>query len=201
MKVHILIAFLFSCCFSVFAEFSEKELKTLKKETQIGGVRSNTIKNKKREKIETLEIETYRNEDYPTGFRIYVAVEIQDKEKNTYLVEYAGNQREVDSDFLGEEYWTLEIPWGDMERPKVSAYAIHYGIMDEDEETFILLAEDYDDVDSMEELTARTTTPFPGTCQMTYYFIYDDEAEGSSESIPQDVRKLKLKYPPENTTE
>lgn len=201
MKLNFIIPLLLAGCFSAAGEMDEKELKALKKETEIGGVRSNTIKNKKREKIETLEIETYRNEDFQTGFRIYAVVEVQDKEKNSYLVEFAGNQREVDSDFLGEEYWTLEMPWGDFEKLKVTAYAIHYGIMDDDEETFILLAEDYDDVDSMEELKARTTTPFPGKTEMSYYYMYDDETEGADESIPQDVKKLNVNYPPEKKAE
>lgn len=191
MNYRVFIAFLLASCFVASGAFDEKELKMLKKESSIDNVRDDTIKNKDREKIETVEVTCVRNEDYQENFRIYIYVEIQDRAKNTYLVEFAANQREVDSDFLGEEYWLLEMPHGELENPKVSAYAIQYGIVDEDG-TFVLLSEEYDDVDSVDELKERTTTPFPGKCHLNFCYLYDDSSEGATESIYQDVRKLKL---------
>ena len=100
----------------------------------------------------------YRNEEHQTNFQIYIAVEITDENKKRYCTEFRGNQSDLDSAFTGEEYYTLIVPHGDLGRLKITAYAIQYGILDDG--NFILLAEDFDDVESITELKERSTNLF-----------------------------------------
>ncbi|OUX37371.1 MAG: hypothetical protein CBE26_03490 [Kiritimatiellaceae bacterium TMED266] len=184
----VLGVFLLSGVLSVEA-FTEKELKMLQRDTKIEGVRSNSIKNKNRERSEILEINTSRDEDQQTGFQIYTLVEVTDKEKESYLIEYRANQAELDSEFTGEEYYELIIPNGEVGRLKVTAYAIQYGITD-DEGSFTMLAEEFDDVESVDELKERTSTRFPEKVTMKHYHIFD--SGGHEESIRSTLRNINL---------
>ena len=74
----VLGVFLLSGVLSVEA-FTEKELKMLQRDTKIEGVRSNSIKNKNRERSEILEINTSRDEDQQTGFQIWSRSQIKRK--------------------------------------------------------------------------------------------------------------------------
>jgi hypothetical protein len=168
------------------ATFTEKEIEYYQKNTEISSVRMNTIKNDDRERFEQVEINTFRYEEHQSDFQIYMAVEITDKEKNRYFVEFRGNQGDLDSAFTGEEYYTLLLPHGDLGRLKVTAYVIQYGVLDK--ETFILLAEDFDDVESISELKERSPNLFPNEATLKHYHIYDNGSH--EESIPFKVRNL-----------
>ncbi len=96
---------------------------------------------------------------------IRVAVEITDKsEEKSYLAEKKYKNGTFGYEYLGHGYWSFKVPWGDIERLEISAYAVQYGVMDGD--TFVPFAEELDDVDSYEELVERTTTPYPGETEL-----------------------------------
>jgi hypothetical protein len=78
------------------------------------------------------------------------------------------------------------LPHGDLGRLKISAYAIQYGVLDED--TFILLAEDFDDVESIAALKERSPNLFPNEATLKHYHIYDNGSH--EESIPSKIRNL-----------
>lgn len=181
----ILSSFLFTAYFAI-ATLSEKEIKFYKKNTEISSVRVNTIKNDKRERSESIEVNTFRYEEHQTDFQIYIAVEITDEEKKRYCTEFRGNQSDLDSAFTGEEYYTLIVPHGDLGRLKITAYAIQYGILDDG--NFILLAEDFDDVESITELKERSTNLFPNEVSLKHYHLFDNGSH--EESIPSKIRNL-----------
>ncbi len=191
MKYYMLLVALFAGCLVSNGEFAKKELKRLG-EVEISGIREDTKKNDDRKKIETLEISTFQNNEDTEGFRLNVAVEITDKQKKTYLVEYKGMQpSDFDSEFTGEGFWTLSMPHGDLERVKITAYAVQFGIMDEAANRFIICVEKYDGVKAYDELTTRTTNAFPGTVTLKYWYMFDDPTEGEIESIPSQARAVK----------
>ena len=179
--------------------FDERDAKTLS-DTQIGGVRVGKFKDKEtREKFIMIEINTYQAgyDETLAGYRMYVTAEVTDKDDNTYLVEYVCSQTDdIDSEYTGDSYWELYIPHGDLERPKVTAYAVYYGVMDDEDgyldgnDRFVVIDEDFDDVDSFEELKERTTTPFEGDVYMKHYYMYDDPAEGTTESFKDRPKNL-----------
>jgi hypothetical protein len=196
MKIYLFLAFVFASRLVAFGEFDEKELKHFKKNVEIAGVHEDTYKNDDREKSETLEVNTFQDSDDPLEFdmslfRIHFVVELTDKQKNTYLVQFKGKpSADYDSEYQGEDYWTLYMPHGDIERLKISGYMVRYGIMDDD--TFVLLAEEEDHSEKMREgVINRTTHLFPGTVRLRHYYMYDDSNDGVTESIPANVKKVK----------
>lgn len=195
MKAYILLAVFFASHLLAVGELSDKEMKRLR-DVEISGIRTDTWKNKEREKFETLEVNTFQSEDDPLNydmsrFRIRMAIELTDKQKNTYLVQFTGNAPEdYDSEYQGEDYWTIYLAQGDLDRLKVSGYAIQYGIMDD--ETFVPLAEEMDHYnDVIDGLRTKKTVLFPGKVYLRHYYMYDDSTDGVTESVPRNIRAIK----------
>lgn len=190
MKRWVLTGLMVCIGFAACGELSKRELKRLE-DLEIAGIRESSRKNDDRTQDEILEINTFQSEDDPgEGFRIHIAVELLDKNKKTYLVEYKGNRPGgVNSEYTGEDYWLFYMPHGELERLKISAYAIRYGFMDGEE--FLVFAEKFDDVKTMEELLERTSTPYSGKARLKHYYMYDDSSQGETESISQNVRSIK----------
>jgi len=101
-----------------------------------------------------------------------VTVELEDRAKNTYFARVERKQGSTHPDYVGKDEWVMQIPHGDLERPKVSAYIIQYGILNDGE--FIILAEEFDDVDTLEELMERTTTRLEGVKSIEHYYWFTD---------------------------
>lgn len=156
----------------------------------IDGVKVGKYKNKDRTKDLLVEIGTSQNLDIIPGYRIRIAVEVEDKEKNTYLVSFVANQPEGQpTEYTGQDFWELYMPEGELERPKVTAYAVQYGIMDGD--TFLLIDENNKRVKSMDELIERTQTPFPGSVKLKYYYMYEDPSIGVTQSVRRTLKPVK----------
>lgn len=187
--------FFATCCLQAFGEFSKEELKQLE-DVEIAGVRTDTWKDDDRNRYEVLEINTFQNKDDPLDFgmdrfRIRLVVVLTDKQKTNYLVQFAGSPNSgYDSGYQGEDYWKLYIPHGDLERLKISAFVVQYGIMDDD--VFVPLAEKEDNhADILSGLNERTLEYFPGQIYLRHYYMYDDQAQGSTESVPLNVKAVK----------
>ena len=184
MKRYVLLLLVF--CLGGFVasaeEISEDVIKKLKRSVKIGSVTDSTIRDDYDEKVEIFKFYTSQNEADEFNFRVRVAVEMTDKQKNTYVARMMRGQGEVDSEYTGEDTWKFQIPHGDLERPKITAYVIQYGIEYEGE--FIILAEDYDDVDTLEELLERSTDETSISGDKGHTYTFRDGDEGVSDSIP-----------------
>ncbi len=157
MKRYILLLVFCLSCFAVFgAGLSEDEMEKLQKRVKILSVNDETVRGDDDEKSEAIKFSTYQDEhDDALNFRMRITVELTDRSKKTYFAQMARAQGAVDSEYTGEDNWEFQIPHGDLERPKLTAYSIQYGILYEGE--FIVLVEETDDVDSADEITARNT--------------------------------------------
>jgi len=196
MKTYLLLIAFCASQLSSFGELTEKEQKQFKSNVEIGGIRADTWKSKDREKFEVLEVNTFQSEDDPieydmSRFRMRMVVELTDRQKETYLVRFTGNAPEdYDSEYQGEDYWMLRIAHGSFERLKISAYAIQYGILDD--ETFISLVEAEDHSEEMlERVKTGETVLFPGKVYLRHYYMYDDSSEGVTESVPKNIKAVK----------
>ncbi len=193
MKYGLLGMFCLATCLSVNAEINKDDMKVMTRETEILGVRTDTEKNDDREKFEVLEINSEQNDDLAEAydFQIRIAAELTDANKKSYLVKYVGNQpKGFDSEYIGENFWQLWVPYNDVDRPKFTAYAIQFGVNDDDGK-FIILSEDYDDVKSMSELIERTTNDYSGNIVLKHTYIYDDEDDGEQEDVYRSVKNIK----------
>lgn len=182
---------------TAYGQLSDQEMKAFDSEVQLGGVRTDTYRSEKdRKRFERMEINTFQSEDdivnYDmTRFRMRIVVELMDRNKNTYLVQFMGNAPgDRDSEYAGEDYWNLFMAHGELERLKVSAHYVQYGIMDEDQ--FVVLVEDKNKVDAMlERVRDRTTVLFSETVYLRHYYLYEDRAIGTTESTPVNIRRIK----------
>lgn len=172
-------------CFSVSAEkISDEEIERLKGTVNIGGVNDSTEEGEGDQELEVLSFWTtqYLGDELEYQFRAKVVAEVTDKKaKKTYLAKMATMQGEVDTEYTGEDNWKLMIPYDGMEKPKITAYVIQYGVLSGRE--FIVLTEEMDDVDSLEELEARTTELVPQNPVLFHQYSYRDTASEDEEVI------------------
>lgn len=192
---HLLLTALLVSLLPAFGGLSESELKHFRSNLEIGGVRSDTWKNEDRKKYELLEVNTFQSEDdllnYDMSrFRMRLAVELTDAEKNTYLVKFTGNAPgHYDSEYQGEDYWSLYMEYGELDRLKVSGYVVQYGIMDEG--SFVPLVEEQDDAVEMRDRVRKGETRlFPGKVYLRHHYMYDDSNEGVTESSPANISSV-----------
>jgi hypothetical protein len=203
MKFHLLTVLVFSGLFLVAnGELTKDQLKQLE-DMEIDGVHLGEIRDDDRNKIIDVEINTTQNDsdDAQGGdFRMRVVLELKDADKNMYLADFTGDRPgDIDTEYTGEDYWHIYLPHGDLKRPKVERYAIQFGFMDG--ETFIVFAEDYQRVKTLEELTESGVPPYPDTIRMKHYYMYDDIELGETESISRTVRQIKTNTGSGMTTE
>jgi len=172
------------------AEFSEREMDRLQRSVQIGSIQDKTERNDDREKIEVMTLYTAQDERDTEGFELRVTVEVEDGDDNTYLIEISGGQRTVNSEYTGEDHWEVHIPYGEIDKLEISGYAIQYGVMDGDK--FLLLAEEYDDVDTVQELKERTTASLTGvTVRLKHAYVYRDDEEANIQTLMRTVTSKK----------
>jgi len=179
-----------------FGELTEEELEGFEDRLRIADIREDDWESEDREEYELLQVYTLQNQEDPLNydmsrFRIRLAVEVTDKEKNTYLVKFTGNSPGgYNSDYAGEDYWNLYMAHGDLGRLKITGYAVQYGIMDG--EIFVPLASEEEDADEMlERVRQGTTLLFTNKVYLRHYYIYDDSNEGDTESVPSNIRAVK----------
>lgn len=180
----ISLALLLGCSISFGAELSP-ELATLKEKLsstiKIGSVNIDTIRDDNGNKIEVIKFHTYQDErDKDLNFRMRVTVEMTDKSDQTCFAQINREQGAVHEEYTGEDDWEFQLPYGDLERPKVSAYAIQYGIFDAGQ--FIPVVEAFKNCDSAEEITARTACRANFSQTLHYYWFrnLDDEVVSSN---------------------
>lgn len=196
MKIYLVAAVLFAGHLSVSGALTKDERDRFDHRLRISGVRTDRWKSEDRKEYELLQVNTLQDQEDPlhyemSRFRIRLAVELTDHDKNTYLVRFTGNAPEnYNSNYTGEDYWELYMAHGDLGRLKITGYVVQYGIMDG--ETFVALASDEDHADKMlERVRLGTTTLFRGKVYLRHYYIYDDSNEGDTESVPSNIRAVK----------
>jgi hypothetical protein len=167
-------------CLTVFGEIDERRMERLERYVKIDSVREATMRNDDLEKIEVLKINTSQDERDIEGFYIRVTVELTDRSKNTFYAQLMRPQAAVSSEYMGQDRWEFHVPQGKLERPKVSAYVVEYGIMDEG--TFVPFATELDDVDSLKELTDRSETRIEDGVKLMHAYYYRDTADESQQS-------------------
>ena len=164
MKYMMILAVLFVSCVMAVGEVSKDRLKELERLVQIDGVRDSTDKTNAG-KVEVVQIDFSSRDRHLDGVVFRIAVELTDSDKNTYLVEQSREYGTFPEGYLNYGDFKLRIPHGSFGRLKITGYAVEHGVMDGDK--FIPFEDgDYDDVKTYEELTSRTTTPFPEKCKL-----------------------------------
>lgn len=156
------------------AELGEDELERLQTKTRVGGVSDVEVDNELGEEITQIKFYSYQDQDTEYTYRVRLTVEIEDKEDNLYFAQYARLQGSVNEEYTGEDNWEFDIDTSMLERPKVTAYAVEYGVLIDGE--FIVLDLQVDDVDTPEEILERATERLSGV-EARHRYNYDDGDE------------------------
>lgn len=125
----------------------------MERRIKLGGINDSTFKNDDDEKLEVVKFHTYQDERDDLMYRMRVTIELIDKNDQTCFGQLMVPPRPYPTGYTGESDWEFQIPHGDMKRPKINAYAIQYGFIEDG--TFVPVAEDFDDVESPEEIVNR----------------------------------------------
>ena len=171
----LLLVFCLSCFVAISEEISEDEMERLQRSVRIGSVYDDTIDGDDDLEYVQLRFYTYQNQDDAEKytFRVKVVVELTDKKTSTITYsQFAREQGSVDSEYTGEDNWQFLVAQGDLKRPKVTAYVVQYGIMVDKE--FKILAEETDDVDTIDELIKRTPDRMEQKPKMLHQYSYVD---------------------------
>jgi len=145
--------------------------KSLRNDIKIGSVTRNTIRNDEREKIERLKFHTYQDEQDDLNYRIRITLELTSKTTGeAYFAQFACKQPSLPLEYTGQTTWEFQIPHGEVEKAKLTAYAIQYGFLEDG--FFVPVAEKFDDVDSVEEITGRTTDRLEGLSLVDWVHTY-----------------------------
>jgi len=158
---YILMLVLLAGCFVAVAEVTDDELEDLEDKVKISSINDDDFEEDDID-YQELKIRTYQDEDSAEEYTFYISVTVEFTEKKTKkssYAQFARTQDAVDSEYNGEDSWQFIMAEGDLEKPKISAYVIQYGIIVD--KKFIVVVEEMDDVDSLEELMTRTPDKVP----------------------------------------
>ncbi len=166
MKYFLTALILSACCFiSTAAELPAplvEKMESLEGRIKIGTVSDNTIRNDDGGKVESLKFHTNQDERDKLHYQIRVTIELTDNrgKGDRYFAQISERAKSYPLEFTGEIDWEFQLPHGDLEKPKMTAYAVEYGFFEDG--VFVPVAEELDDVDSADEITDRTTTRLEG---------------------------------------
>lgn len=85
-------------------------------------------------------------------FSMRVTVQLSDKKtKTSGFAQMVTSPHRVPKNYAGQTDWEFRIPFGDMKKPKVSAYAVEFGFTQDS--YFVPVVAEYEDTESAEEIT------------------------------------------------
>lgn len=138
------------------AALTEDDMDILNDYVNLAAVNDDDYEDEMENEYVMLTFRTSQKDDLKYKFVAKVFVEMEDKKTKTSCHAQAVKVKPgTGPDYNGTDRWRVLIPYGEMKRPKVSAYVVQYGVMDGGK--FVLVTEDMDDVDSVDELLERTS--------------------------------------------
>lgn len=160
MKGLLELLIIFVAFFSVTAEEIPEYLLDMADEygdnTRLFSINDDDVEDENGNDFFVLKFCTFQDDTHekPFGYTLRVTVQLTDRKTQTVVfdqIEENIPQRKIGKMTYYEGHaWEYQIPFGEMKRPKLSAYAIEFGF--EKDGHFVILAADYDKVDSADEI-------------------------------------------------
>lgn len=132
---------------------TEAVVKRLKKQLSLGSIVRTDFRDEKNQKFEQIKVITEQSEDDPFTGTMRFTVEITDKAGETRWGQITRAQAKRPAEYDGKDEWTFEFPHGELDKPKITAYALEYGW--ETNKVFTPVVQKFDNVESAAEITAR----------------------------------------------
>jgi len=131
----------------------KKVKKSYKDKMRISSVQDFKDRNAMGDKVEVIFVRTVQDKREHIDGLMRITVELEDKEDNLYCAQMILKQGGRASRYMGKDEWTFHISHGDLNRPKLSAYVVEYGVKYED--VFVPVAEECDHADTAAEILKR----------------------------------------------
>ncbi|NOU37068.1 MAG: hypothetical protein HOO88_09915 [Kiritimatiellaceae bacterium] len=148
--------------------------KKLSGTVRLGTIQSDTVRDDKDKKIELFKFNTYQDKRDDVTLTVRVTIELTDKAGQTCFAQISRTQASPrETEYTGEDNWEFRIPHGKMERPKVTAYAVQYGILQDGVLTPVV--EQLYKVKSVDEITSRVSCRNDAGQSFYYYWYVDDD--------------------------
>lgn len=132
---------------------TETLIKQLKKHLSLGSVVRTDFRDEKDQKFERIKATTEQDEDSPFMGTIRFTFEMTDKAGQTRWGQITRIQAKHPVEYDGKDEWTFEFPHGELDRPKITAYALEYGW--ETNKVFTPVVQKFDNAESADEITER----------------------------------------------
>lgn len=173
-KKLLLLALIIAASSTSFAELTKKQKKELCKLVEMKSIKSTTTKvyNNRVEEMRIGFIATDFSKLNRANICLRIAVQVEDKNKQGYLIEQMGSYDSFAKRSTVDGYWMLRMNYGDLKRLKITAYAVQHGIYKGD--TFVPFEEELKKVKSFDELATHELQPFPNEATLGYTGSYQD---------------------------
>lgn len=104
-----------------------------------------------------------------------ITVQLTDKEsgKIVYAQQTRETQKVNGDNYAGETKWACRIPFGEMQKPKLSAYVIEFGFMKDS--VFIPVAVECDEVELADEITGGEGVKVDMTAKYSPVYIVQNQ--------------------------
>jgi hypothetical protein len=132
-------------------------VKKLKKQLRMSSPMESDFRDESDQKFFRIKVTTTQNEDDSFIGTLRITVELTGKDGTTRCGQAVKKQSAHPNEYDGSDEWTIEIPQGDMARPKITAYAIEYGTESGKEFTPVIQDFDGKGVESAEQIMTRNT--------------------------------------------
>lgn len=183
MKYLFSILILFTALFSATAAELPDNLQKLQEELgdklKIISVDDDDFKDDDDNKFFVLKVVSSQDEratDLTPLMRVTVQL-LDRKSKTTVFAQAEKKSRPLPGNnrYGGSTRWEFHVPFGDMKRPKLTAYAVEFGVNEGG--TFVAGASEYDKVDSADEIMDGKGTKVKMTCPVSKH---DTTSEGNN---------------------
>jgi hypothetical protein len=135
----------------------EETIKNLKKHLSMGSIAKTDFRDANNLKNERVKLVTEQDEDNPFIGTLRFTVEVTDKAGEVRWGQVSRAQSKHPPEYDGKDEWTFEFAHGELDKPKITAYALEYGW--ETNKVFTPVVQKFDNVESAAEITDRNKDP------------------------------------------
>lgn len=136
---------------------TETMQKALKKELNIGSVVKTGFRDDTNQKFERIKVTTKQKKNSPFMGALRFTVEFTGKTGESRWGQISKAQAKHPPEYQGQDEWTFEFPHGDLDSPKITAYALEYGW--NTNKVFTPVVQKFYNVENADEITARNKDP------------------------------------------
>jgi len=183
MKPFVFFAVYILSCTAAFSNLSGEELERLQRTVKIDTIRDEIYRDDDRNEYTLFKFNTSQYEMDKDDFHIRVTLEIKANGKLVYAQQLRQRRNITSTEYIGQDRWEFHIPHGESAMPRITAYVIEYGIMDEG--TFIPVAIETMNAETADEIVKRCSSGIEENTRLKHAYIYLNDVEDDDKEESQ----------------